>query len=666
MTTIKRNTISPGEPHLNWYGLKPMGYDETSLPLTGNRDHDQLLIESMAFRIGHNQEEGGLGRFGHYKNYVDGLWNNPNSGSMKRCIWNPWSNRMFHHMCEEDELGVAGCTSAGKSDPAANYAVARYSMDPTHTLILVMSTTIAGAKKRIWKTVREYWESIPNLPGKPLWSTNEIRGLNYQGDGYGESSGIYLLASEQSNEKAALDKIIGIKSPRTGDSGATFEELMLQSEYADLANHFDMETLRGLVPRLNNLSQDRIGKLILMIDEMTGCVESILNAVNTNLKPGNTGSFQIIGLGNPNSVYDPFGLFCKPAVGWDNVDLIQDEEWRTETGGLCIRFNGERNPRIQFNDQRLSWMLRQEDIDAMALKYGKESLFYHRMVLGTWCLGGGELGIYSPADIELSGSRRTKVVWDGPPPTPVCFLDPAFTVGGDRAMARFGKIGTDIDGDRVLLFTESLAIKVDVNNTTVPINFQIVQGWKSACRERGVLPQHAAFDSTGGGVPFGDIVYAVWSRWVTGITSAGPASKTPIPGEFKPGTKTPILACERFKNRATEIWYSAMPLFRSRQILGVDEDLAKELCTRQLDKGNNVKFCVEAKPVYRAREGKSPDDSDSALGLVDFCRTKFKLLPNEKAKSRAEQSMTEKARNVMDVLRDRARRITNKRMLKKA
>lgn len=661
---MSKTAATPSEP-LNWYGLKKLGYDESCIPLTGNYKKDQLALHMLCYRIGHTPEFGGLGKFGHMKEGVDLMWNDPESGSMVRFVWNTWANKMLIKACEEDELCVAGPTSAGKSGPFGLYAVWEFVCDPTHCTVLVMSTTIMGAKKRIFKNVREFFESIPNLPGKPLWASNAIQGLNYSGEGYGESSGIYLLASEKSNEKAALDKIIGIKAARTGNSGATFEELMAQPEYADLANHYDDETLRDLVPRLQNLSNDRIGKLILIIDEMSGAVPSILHAYNTNLKPGNVGHCQLIGIANPNLIYDPHGEMGTPAVGWENVDLLKDEEWRTKTGGLCIRFNGEKNPRITEGNERLSWMLRQEDIDLMANTYGKDSLFYHRMVLGTWCLNGGESGIYSPADIELSGSRRSDVIWGYNPPTPCSFLDPAFTAGGDRAMARFGLCGTDIHGTHVLLLTESVAIKVDVNNTTIPVNFQIVHGWKKECQARKVLPQHAAYDKTGGGIPFGDIIYAVWSPLVTGVTSAGPASKTPVPGEFKPGTKESVLACERFKNRATEIWYSGMPLFRSQQIFGVDEELAKELCTRQLSKGNNVKFCIEDKPTYRSREGKSPDDSDSALGLVDFCRTKFKLIPNEKAKARAEQPMTEKSRDVMEVLRNRARRITNKRSLKK-
>lgn len=656
---------SPKPP--DWYGLKSLGYDESVVPMTGDPTRDRISIETLAFRIGHKPEEGGLGRFGHFRNYVDLLWNNPDSGSMKRCIWNPWANRMFQKMCEEREVGIAGPTSAGKSDPAALYGVVSYATDPTHTLVLVMSTTIAGAKKRIWKTLREYWEAIPNLPGKALWSTNEIRGLNYRGDGYGESSGIYLLASEQSNEKAAMDKLIGVKAPRTGKSGASFEELMLQPEYADLRHHFDEGTLRDLVPRLHHLSQDRIGKLILIIDEMTGMVESMLNAVNTNLKPGNVGNFQIIGLGNPNLPYDSFGQFCKPKGGWDKVDLLRDDEWETETGGICIRFNGEMNPRILEGNERYSWMLRKEDIDGMAAKYGRESLFYHRMVLGTWCLNGGESGIYAPADIELSGARNADVVW-ADKPVPVSFLDPSFTAGGDRAFPTFGLLGTDTTGKTVLLRTGTEVIKVDVNNTAVPVNFQIVRQWKRMCESRGILPQDAAYDRTGGGIPFGDIVSHQWSPLVTGITSAGPATKNKLHGEYHPGTRKPVLACERFANRATEIWYSAHPFFRSQQLRGVTEELAKELCSRQHAKKRSADartIQVEDKRTYKDREGKSPDESDSYLGLVDFCKVRHGFRPSEFAETAA-AAQNSPGGNAWKRLKEKARRITASKSLKRS
>ena len=796
---------------LNWYGLRKLGFDEDSIGLTGDMLKDQVAIEALCVRLRHADHEGGLGGFGHFKNYVDLLWNNPDSGSHKRFIWNPWANKMLMKAFDNQELSVAGPTSAGKcvrldtpvrmhdgtvreagqlyagdlvtgddhtplkvkeihrghgpmyevkpddggvvwhctrdhilvlwdevgesivemsalnywkldhmypaasksllqmrtqgdtrtpftltpvgnqdwvgfsvdgnhrfllgdftvthnSDPFALYAAGMYSIDPTHTLVFVMSTTIQGAKRRIWKTLREYWESIPGLPGHALWSSNEIRGLNYRGDGYGQSSGIYLLASEQSNEKNAVEKMIGAKAPRTGEPEETYQAYLARPEFADLANHFDEDTLRDLLPRLANLSVDRIGTLILVFDEMTGAAESILNAINTNLKPGNVGHFQIIGLGNPSDPYNPFGLFSKPKGGWDKVDLLRDTEWETETGGLCIRFNGEENPRITESNERYSWMLRKEDIEAFAERYGKKSLFYHRMVLGTWCLDGDETGIYSPADIEMSGAKDREVIWGYEAPIPVSFLDPAFTAGGDLAWATFGLLGLDFEGKCVLQIVDDVMIKTDPTNTTVPINYQVVRNWRNECEARKVKPQHAAYDRTGGGIPFGDIVTVVWSPMVTGITSGGQASIRAIPGEKSPEGR-PIRCCDRYANKATEIWYGAHPLFRSGQIRGVSDELAKELCSRQHMKGrmgDGRNISVEGKRVYKSREGKSPDQSDSFLGLVDFCRDKHGLHPaeGELVKQMAREQGGADG-DVWKKLRERARRITNARNLKR-
>ena len=655
--------------HISWYGLKKLGFDESSLGLCGNPLTDQIAIEALCLRIKHAEYEGGLGAFGHFKNYVDLLWNNPDSGSMKRFVWNPWANRMFRKMLEHNEVAIAGPTSAGKSDPAALYGVVRYSIDPTHTLVMVMSTTIQGAKRRVWKTLREYWESVPGLPGNPLWSSNEIRGLNYRGDAYSQSSGIYLLASEQSNEKNAVEKLIGAKAPRTGEPEENYEALVARPEYHDLRNHFDEETLRDLLPRLYNLSQDRIGNLILIFDEMTGAAESVLNAINTNLKPGNVGHFQIIGLGNPNLPYDPFGVFSKPKGGWDKVDLLRDDEWETETGGICIRFNGEENPRITESNEKYSWMLRKTDIEAFAEKYGRKSLFYHRMVLGTWCLTGEESGVYSPADIEMSGSKEKTVIWGYDPPIPVSFLDPSFTAGGDSAWATFGLLGTDFEGKKVLLLTHDVTIQTDPTDTQNPVSYQIAKNWRIECEKHKVKPQFAAYDRSGGGAPFGDIVSVTWSPLVTGVMFGGTASRRPIQGERHPGSNVPVLACERYDNKVTEIWYGAHPLFRSGQIRGVSDELAKELCSRQNAKGkgsDGKKICIESKRVYKERESKSPDQSDSFLGLVDFCRDKHGLHATEGdtiKQMRVEHTGVQG--DAWKVFRAKARRISNARGLKR-
>ena len=790
------------------YGLEALGWRAEDL-ISGNRLVDQINIESLCYRIGHTRGEGGLGKFGHFKNYVDLTINNPDLDCRKRFVWNSWSEKMLREACDWNELGVAGCTSAGKccapetlvrmfdgsvkrfdevqagdqvmgddstprkvlevhrgrgemykitpaqgdswtctgnhklvlvykisgavveidaekfyymekttpeglnlfwqirklpdgweefdefdispagegdwvgfsgdgnhrfllgdytvthnSDPFALWAVMNYLMDPTHTLVLVMSTTLQGAKKRIWKTLKEYWNALPDLPGKPLWSTNEIRGLSYEGDDYGDSSGIFLLASEQSNEKTALDKLIGIKAPRTGQPDDSFESMWIDPEFTELKKVLSREHLEDLLPRLRNISKDRIGKLILIIDEATGCAESILNVIQTNLKPGNTGHFQVIMLGNPNSHWDTFGLFCTPVDGWQNVTLA-DEEWETTTGGLCIRFNGEKNPRIVDKNEKFSWMLRQEDISRMEETYGRDSLYFYRMCLGMWSPEGTDSGIYSQADLESNDAMKS-AIWGFDKPTVLSALDPSFTNGGDRASCTFAHYGIDSTGKQVLELVEEIPIKVDINDTRVPVSYQMVRNWRRECEKRGCEAKNACFDSTGGGVTFADIVRTQWSALVQAISSAGKASKTPVGNERGADGKK-MLCSERYANKATEIWYGMHPFLRSGQIRGLTTSLAKQICSRQHDKsgrGDGRVLQTESKRVFKAREGNSPDESDSWLLLVEHAKTRHGFKPSERAAvSEGEKSQGHGVSSWAAFVQ-KARRITNVKKLK--
>lgn len=646
------------EAPLNYYGLERLGYDE--FPLTGDRTTDQLSIEFICFRIGHTVAEGGLGKEGHFHQITDLLWNNPKLGSSKRYIPNDWSRRIIKEASQNDELGIVGCTSSGKSDVAALWGLVNFIADPTHTLVLLFSTTLAGAKKRIFKTFREYYSSVPGLPGKPLWSTNEVKGPNYEFTEFGDSSGIFLLASEQSSERSAVEKLIGIKTPKTGEPDESFDSLVNLPEFADMARHFDLDTLRELLPRLQNLAHDRIGKLILIVDEATGCAPSILEAYRMNLKPGNAGHCQLIMLGNPASRFDTLGEFCKPVGGWDTVSLI-DMEWETATGGLCIRFDGEQNPRITQKNEKLNWMLRQEDIDLMKRTYGENSAYYWRMARGMWAVSSEDSGVYSESDIISSGATE-KAVWGFQTPVLLASLDPSFAAGGDKASCTFGKFGKDPSGMQVLEVVEEINIPYDLNLKEIPINYQLVRNWKKECEKRGIRPENAVFDSTGGGGPFGDIIRMEWSPRVLAVSSGGKAAKVPINEKSPDGRQ--MLASERFFNKATELWMGAMPFLRSRQIKGMATPLSKQICSRQYDKSGAKDarmLRIEGKRIFRGREGKSPDESDSFFLLIELAKTRLGFKPAEKAaepeKARGNGAGTWKA------FCEKARRHTSQRRL---
>lgn len=639
------------------YELEKLGFE---VPITGEWLKDQLWVEMICFRIGHTREYGGRGKFGHFKRIVDLLWNNPELACPKRFVWNPWAEKMLREACETgcEELGVAGPTSAGKSDPFALWVAVNFMVDPTHVKGIIMSTTIQGAKLRIWKSFQEYVRALPEYPGKPVWSANMIQGPDYDYKGFGDGTGVQLLASEKSKEKDALEKMIGIKSPRTGEPDYSLPAL--KKRFPDLAKIYPDHKLEELLPRLMNVEEDRIGKIILVVDEATGLPESLLNAINLNMKPGNVGSLQVIMLGNPALHFDSFGLFCEPAVGWSNVGL-QDTEWETRTSGKCIRFNGEENPRITEKNDRYSWMLTQERIDGIARDCGgKSSLGYYRMVLGMWCPEGSTAGIYSQADIEQHGAMSLEpVVWGMKKPTVHSSLDPSFVFDGDRAYVTFGKLGTDAEGKMVLEVTERLVLTIDLKSK-VPVNYQIVRQWKKECEARGVPPYNACFDSSGAGVVFGNIVQSQWSDAVQAITASGPQM------EREGGADKDKEGLEvKFSNRATQIWYTAHPFFRSGQIRGVTKSLATEICSRQHDEGaattDGRSLKIESKRIYKRRTGQSPDESDSFFLLIEHCRMRHGFKPTEKVVKDIRRNP--EASGSWEKFKQRARRVTYKKNL---
>lgn len=639
------------------YDLEKLGFD---FPDTGDWLRDQLQIEMFCFRIGHSREFGGRGKFGHFKRIVDLTWNNPNLECPVKFVWNPWADKMLREACEQgcEELGVAGPTSAGKSSPFALWAAVNFMVDPTHVKVLVMSTTIDGAKLRIWKSFREFVNALPMYPGKQVWSANRILGPDYDHKTYGEGSGVQLLASEKSKEKEALEKMIGIKSPRTGDPDYSLPAL--KARFPDLAAIYDDYQLADLLPRLMNVMDDRLGKILLIVDEATGLPESLLSAINLNMKPGNVGTLQCVFLGNPNLHFDSFGRFCEPKVGWENVSL-NDSEWETRTGGKCIRFNGEENPRLTEKNDRYSWMLTQDRIDGIARDCGgKASLGYYRMVLGMWSPEGSESAVYTQADVENMGSMDGKpVFWGLKAPTQHSSLDCAFTSDGDRAFCTFGRLGVTADGLQVLERTETMVLQIDLKSN-VPVNHQIVRAWKKECQKRKIPPYNACYDASGGGIVFGDIVKMEWSDAVQGITASGSPIERPEDKGKEDQTK--------FSNRATQIWYTAHPFFRSGQIKGISVSLAKEICSRRPDEGSSTAdgrhLKIESKRIFKRRTGQSPDESDSFFLLVEHCRMRHSFKPAEKAVR--DPGAGGGLSQSWQKLKDRARRIIHKKNLSKA
>ena len=454
-------------------------------------------------------------------------------------------------------------TITHNTDFFAIWGIVNFIAAPYDTMVLVTSTTLKDSRKRIWGSIRDYWQSAPTLPGKLVDSMGLIRFDDGTG-GTSDKCGITLVAAEKKREKEAVGKLIGFKNKR----------------------------------------------VIVIADEMPELSESILEASASNLSLNP--EFQFIGIGNPASRFDAFGVLSKPLGGWQSICPL-DEEWETERGA-CIRFDGEKSPNVLSGKLLYPWIVTQAKLDEAKSRFGENSLAYYRMFRGFWAPMGDEDNIYSETEIISAGADLSAIWLE--PPIKVAALDPAFTNGGDRTPVQFGEFGISRDGIPTLFYTHRKLLQDDVNDKKRTRTEQIVKKFQEVCEEEGVEPWNAAYDKSGAGGPFGDVVSMSWSPEVLGVQFGGKAS------ELNVSTSDAAPSSDRYVNRVTELWFGAKELIRTGQLKGIDPELAKEMCARKYTtrKGTSLRMGVESKTEMKSRTGESPDLADAAMILIELCR----------------------------------------------
>jgi hypothetical protein len=537
-----------------------------------NKSDHELTIELRCYRIATPTSQMGLGKAGHFREAVNLIWGEQNE--QKRFIWHPWAEKMLEESCIHKYLSVAGCANSGKSDFYAVYAIINWLADPANTMVLITSTSLKESRGRIWGAIEEYWNAAQRmfndeLPGKLVSSVGVIKleDPNYKTS---DRSGIHLIAGEKKKEKDSIGKLIGLKNQR----------------------------------------------VIFVADELPELSHAILEAAFSNLDANP--EFQLIGIGNPNSIYDPHGVFSKPKDGWKSVTSAH-HEWETERG-YCIRFDAYQSPNVLAGETIYKFLPTVAKIEAKKHELGEDSLAFWRMWRGYWCPTGGSESVISEADIVGYDCEEHVKRWKVPPIL-VSFLDPGFTNGGDRSISSFALFGVNADTEKWTLdFQEYVPIFEDTTNKKIARNYQVVHQWKKLCEDRKITPDRAAFDDTGASA-FGDIVHTEWSRLVTRINFGGKASTLRVSAHDK------TLACDKYVNRVTEIWGSMREYIRCGQIRGIDPDSGVELTSRRMwhkkDRGPDLRSQVEPKPVMRGRTGKSPDIGDARCGTLDLLRSKF-------------------------------------------
>lgn len=536
-----------------------------------------LLIELFMFRwfdhpttarLRKKEHIRGSEKAAHFVRIVDLLWNRKDSPA--RFDWHDYALRMTEASCAHDYLAIAGAASTGKSDFAAIYAIVQALAEPSKTLVIVTSTSLKAAKGRVWASIKKYFHALPQgcAPFKLVDSDGVIR---YTGEGSTGQMGLMLVAGEASKSTEASSKLIGLKNTR----------------------------------------------VFMVADELSDLAESVLRAALDNLS--SNPYFQLIGLSNPRSRFDPMGIISEPKDGWDSIN-IETQEWVTKMG-YAIRLDGKYSPNLLEGTTVYPYLLTQAKWDAALSRAGvsgERSSGFLRMIRGWFPDSVGDEAIFSQADFGY-GKAFDRAIWGTEAPIKIAGCDPAFA-GGDRTILVFGEYGKNTEGKMVIHLTAIIVITDDATNKEVPPNHQRAQKIVDECKKRGVHPKHFGIDTTGAGAVMAEVIVTLWSSEIHHCLFAGAPSDKPM----SPVDPTP--AKEAVANRVSELWCCASDYLRAGHIRGMDTALARELSSRFYDpRASGKKRKVESKVEMKERIGYSPDIADAWVIMIDLVRQRLRM-----------------------------------------
>lgn len=545
-------------------------------------DATPATIELEMFYRRVTQEQGGLGRFGHMKNAVDLLWNEPRRKlALQRgvpydvrrddvLIWNQWSDLMFEGYCEhpnaasplgfDNWVGVTAPNAAWKTRTAACYVTAAYYSSPADTIVVVTSTSLPGLRKRIWKEIVYFHRLCPAF-GLLVASDYAIR---YQKGS--DDAGIFGVATGQDNDiDKAVEKIIGFHAKN----------------------------------------------VIAVIDEGQATNEALIKAC-ISLQAG-ADHFQGIILGNADSELDPHGQMCEPVDGFASVS-VEDETWETKRG-ICIHLDGMESPRIKEGDEFYPGMLRRSDIESAIRNEGEDSPYFWQYRRGFWAPQGVTKTVLTSIDATRFRAKEG-VVWIGAY-TIGATLDPAYE-GDDRCVLRQHLCGlADVDGEEMIILWhgEIVILKLKASKTLDPIHYQIAAQTVEHCGRWDVRPNMFALDSTGEGEgPAGVLIKEHGWHDLMRVDFNGSPTSEPVSDV----DRTP--ADKRWVKRVTELHFRYRNRVRSGQVRGLDSPTLLEFCQRRYEDRGNGTIMLESKRDMKARTGRSPDLADNAVIAEELFR----------------------------------------------
>lgn len=472
--------------------------------------------------------------------------------------WHEWYEMCLDAWCNYEEISTTGCASAHKTFMFTLLGLTEWLGAPNVTRVILSAPTIPTLRGSVWARIKESYTCIQKSIGSPF---------------------PYNMV----------------------DSKSTLQFKKGDDENAVIAVAVDSGSIEKSVGRIQGKHP---GRVIMIVDEAAQTQPAIFLA-RANLRTATT-FYRFVAIANASDQFDAHGVFCEPKGGYNTIS-VEDISWETNTG-ICLHFDGLKSPNVKAGEILYPKLFSQNDIDIYRKNYGENSKEWWMYARGFWPPSGLQDTVLDGATISAGGATRT-AQWVGPFQRKA-FLDPAFSVGGDRCILRFAKFGQLIEGVTALVLWDRIHIQL-VSSETNPINYQICDRVIKECRARGVEPKDFGMDVTGAS-GLADIIEQRWGAGIKRLSFGGSASDRNM------STKDNRPANKVCANKVTELWYRVAKMVEEGLMRGMDAGTAREFCMRRVEIVGERK-CVEPKSKMKLRtKGVSPDDADPVAGLADM------------------------------------------------
>lgn len=547
------------------------------------------------FRELHAYRMGGLDRHDKFFHMVNAIkLDHPEFQFESRGYINNGALRVIKACCENNDLGIAGAASTGKTFPCAAYVVQDWKSAPDRTLTFVCTTSMSASEDRIWGAVVKLYQHSKHPVGTYIPHKSVI------------AWGKFSESASDRDFNSAI-KALAIEKGQEGKKA--------------------VDTLRGRKQHNVRLIFDELPEMDLYVTQ--GAINLESNTADSQI---NAFGLQVIGIGNPNSPNDAHGQMCRPdhPLGFKSINK-ETREWKTRTG-WAIFLNGEWCPNFEASVNEpipFPRLTNRKGIAAMLSRcYGKKnSLQYWRNAIGFWPDSSVIQTVMSEELLKESHAYDT-VLWSAAKRLILCGFDTGFTWGGDKCVAQFGELGYTDKGRHVLQWGAERVYMVERGGV---FEDRLAEALVNDCLKFGVKPEHLGMDISGDG---GKIYRAIVRYWnsvvpnakaeeIFAISSMGQASERIV------SQVDPRPCKEAFDRRVTEYWMMTREGILCEVIKGLPEfgdqagemhPMISELCTRVYSI-KNKKMSIETKDDYKERTlGVSCDRGDAFTYLTEMAR----------------------------------------------